>query len=210
MPRPVLIGIGGPVVGALVGQLGAVPGLAERVALHLAPESPHGRARADPAALAAAVVALEEDGAMDAAERATLPPGCAVITLPRMEFISLWPEAGIATGSPARLDQWHEASARALFRREAGCDIRIAAFVLSRFRHERLFHSATRPAGPLLLHMLAQLLGHPALLALTAQPYDLALRAVAGGLATIFAEARVPVHPAVAAHFALNWWSPAE
>jgi len=247
MTRPVLIGIGGHVVSALVEQLGAVPGLAEKVELHLSPEMPGGRAHASAEVLARAVVVLDEAGAMDAGERAALPADAAVITLPRLEFASLWPlmaehpaRPGVpaiaaafgdrialrvlrAPGAPAarraaydavaldglvQLDRMHAFEAREMFRREAGCDIRIAAMVLARFRRERLFHSALHPAAPLLAHVMAQLLGHPAVAALADGTFDAQLLAVTPGLEGIFADAQAPVHPAVAAHFGLQWWSP--
>ena len=220
MTRPALIGIGGQVISALVEQLGAVPGLAEAVELHLSPEMPGGRGRAAAEVLGRAVVVLEDIGAMDPAERAGLPPDCAVIALPRMEFASLWPQMAensargpnVPAAAPDKLvdlDRMHAFEARELFRREAGCDIRIAAFVLSRFRAERLFHSAIHPAAPLLTQVMAQLLGHPAIQALVTAPFDALLRAVAPGLAQIFADAQAPVLPEVAEHFGLAWWSPA-
>jgi len=244
MTRPVLIGIGGNVVSALVEQLGAVPGLAEKVELHLSPEMAGGRPRASAEVLARAVVVLDEAGAMDAGERAALPAGAAVITLPRMEFASLWPlmtEHPARAGVPAvaapfgdriallalhapgdrraaydavaldglvQLDRMHGFEAREMFQREAGCDIRIAAMVLARFRRERLFHSARHPAAPLLAHVMAQLLGHPAVAALANGTFDAQLLAVTPGLERVFADAQAPVHPAVAAHFGLQWWSP--
>lgn len=248
MARPVLIGIGGHVVGAVVEQLGAVPGLAARVELHLSPDMPGGRPRPPAEVLARAVVVVAEQGAMDDAERAALAPDCAVITLPRLEFASLWPlmaehpprgpgipavpahfgdrialevlRAGVAVPSRRAaydavavaaledLDRLHADMARALFRREAGCDIRVAGFVLSRFRAERLFHSPVHPAGALLHQVMAQLLGHPALAALADGSFDTQLRAVAPGLEAVFANAQAPVHPDVAAHFGLGWWSP--
>ena len=200
MTRPVLIAIGSHVVAALVEQLGAVPGLADAVELHLSPDMPGGRPRAAAEVLGRAVVVLAEIGAMDPAERDALAPDCAVITLPRMAFASLWPQR-------TDLDEAHAAEAQAMFRREAGCDIRIAAFVLSRFRAELLFHSAIHPAAPVLEHVMAQLLGHPAIRDLVDAPFDALLRAVAPGLTGVFADARAPVAPAVAAHFALRWWS---
>ena len=200
MTRPALIGIGSHVIAALVEQLGAVPGLADAVELHLSPDMPGGRPRAAAEVLGRAVVVLAERGAMDPAERAALAPGCAVITLPRIEFTSLWPQSfDLAAG--------HTAEARAMFEREADCDIRVAAFVLSRFRTERLFHSTRYPSGPLLEQVMAQLLGHPAIQALATAPYDTLLSAVAPGLAAVFDDALVPVLPAVAAHFGLHWWS---
>src|SRR5688572_7038226 len=99
MARPALIGIGGHVVGALVEQLGAVPGLAARVELHLSPEMPGGRPPAPPEVLARAVVVLAEASAMTPAERGALAPSCAVVTLPRLSFASLWP---LAAELPAR------------------------------------------------------------------------------------------------------------
>lgn len=247
MSRPALLGIGGHVVGALVELLGAVPGLADAVELHLSPDLPGGRPRAAPEVLARATVVLAEAGALDPAERALLPPGSAVITLPRLEFESLWPLAaehpprGALPGVPAAfgdrialgvlrsaappsgrraaydavslstlvdLDRMHAFVAREMFRREQGCDIHLAGFVLARFRQERLFHSAIHPAAALLDVAMAQLLGHPAIAALGTGSYDARLAAVLPGLAGRFADQQAPVHPAVAAHFGLAWWSP--
>ena len=234
MTRPVLIGIGGHVIAALVEQLGAVPGLADAVELHLSPEMPGGRPRAAVEVLARAVVVLAENGAMDPAERAALGPDCAVIVLPRLEFASLWPQMAAPFGDRVALgvvravaepgarraaydavaldrlvdlDRMHAFEAREMFRREEGCDIRVAGFVLSRFRAERLFYSAVHPAGALLEQVMAQLLGHPAIRALATAPFDALLRAVVPGLAGVFADAQAPVLPGVAAHFGLAWWS---
>ncbi len=247
MTRPALIGIGGHVVAALVEQLGAVSGLAEAVEFHLSPEMSGGRPRAAADVLGRAAIVLDEGGAMDPAERALLPPGCAVITLPQLEFASLWPQmaehpargpdipsvarpfgdrialgvAGAVADPAARrvaydavtLDMlgdprlMHDAAMRAMFTREAGCDVRVAGFVLSRFRSERLFHSAVHPAAPVLEQMMVQLLGHPAIQALMSAPLDDALRAVVPGLAEVFADAQAPVMASIAAHFGLAWWS---
>ena len=247
MSRPALLGIGGHVVGALVEQLGAVPGLAAAVELHLCPDLPGGRPPAAPDVLARAAVVLAEAGALSPAERALLPPGCALITLPRLEFESLWPltaehpPRGTLPGVPAAfgdrialrvlrsatppdgrraayeavalntlvdLDRMHAFVAREMFRREQGCDIHLAGFVLARFRQERLFHSALHPAAPLLEVAMSQLLGHPAIAALGTGSHDARLAAVRPGLAALFADQQAPVHPAVAAHFGLAWWSP--
>jgi hypothetical protein len=96
-----------------------------------------------------------------------------------------------------------------LLAREQGCEVRLAAFVLSQFRTQRLFHAAAQPAGPLLRLALAQMLTHPALAALLEVPLDLALAAAGAVLDHSFAEEEAPVHPGVAAHFALSWWGPA-
>ena len=247
MSRPALLGIGGHVVGALVELLGAVPGLAEAVELHLCPTLPGGRPRAAPDVLARAAVVLAEAGALDPAERALLPPGCALVTLPRLEFESLWPLAAehpprgalpgvpaafgdrialrvlrsaappsgrrdaynaVALGTLVDLDRMHAFVAREMFRREQGCDIHLAGYVLARFRQERLFHSALHPAAPLLAVAMSQLLGHPAIAALGTGSHDARLAAVLPGLAAVFADQQAPVHQAVAAHFGLAWWSP--
>lgn len=217
MPHPVLISIGGHVAGALVQQLGAVPGLADKVEFHLSPTLPSGRAVAAPDVLARACVVLDEDGAITAQERAFLPESCAVITLPRLDFPILWPAMGnhpahgddgrfVPANSLHDLAQAHHRIADEMFRREARCDIRVAGFVLSGFRAERLFHARAHPAGPLLVQIMAQLLGHPAMRAL-AGDFDTALQAVLPGLDAVFHDAQTPVHAAVAAHFALEWWS---
>ena len=198
MTRRALIGVGGPVVAALVEQLGAVPGLAGRVELHLSPMMDGGRAAVPGDVLARAVVVLDEGGALSAAERAGLAPGCAVLALPRLGFAACWQAGGL------------EDALRAMFAREAGCDVRVAGFVLSRFRRERLFHGPGHPAGPLLEQVMAQVLGHPALLGLVDGAPDAALRAVAPGLAGVFADHAVPVPAAVAAALGLAWWTPPE
>lgn len=247
MSRPALLGIGGHVVGALVEQLGAVPGLAAAVELHLVPLLPGGRPRAAPEVLARAAVVLAEAGAISAEEQAALPAGCALVTVPALAFESLWPLAaehpprGSLPGVPAPfgdrialrvlnspaapserraaydavaletladLDRLHAFVAREMFRREQGCDIRLAGFVLARFRQERLFHSPVHPAAPLLEVAMAQLLGHPAIAALGEGSHDARLRAVLPGLGPVFADCQAPVHPAVAAHFGLAWWKP--
>ncbi len=185
-------------------------------------------------------------------ERALLPAACATLTLPHLEFNSLWPLATedprntptpdlpmgpipslfgdrlashIAQTEPdpdqrraayddTRLDrildlpQIHEREVRQIFLREQGCDIRIAAFVLSQFRTRRLFHTAAHPTGALLHYVMAQMLAHPALRDLLALPYDAALATTGAALADSFADTQAPIHPAVAAHFGLKWWHP--
>jgi len=105
------------------------------------------------------------------------------------------------------LQQGHEAELRQMFLREQSCNIRIAAFVLSQFRAQRLFHTAVHPAGPVLHYMMAQILAHPTLPDLLAQPYDTALRTAGAALDDAFSDIQAPIHPRVAAHFALAWWN---
>lgn len=108
----------------------------------------------------------------------------------------------------ADLDAMLEEDASRLAAREQGCDLRILAFILAQFRAQRLFHTATLPAAPLLAFLLAQALLHPALKRLPAMPHDAALRAALPAMAAAVEAEQAPLHPGVAAHFGLAWWRP--
>jgi capsular polysaccharide biosynthesis protein len=87
--------------------------------------------------------------------------------------------------------------------------VRVAAFVMSQFRETRLFHTNSHPTGELMVFMLAQLFAVPALRDLIWLPYDELVRGarVWADTSDVFAGEEAPVHPAVAAHFGLRWWS---
>ncbi len=88
-----VLGVGGFIVEAVIEQFASVPELAAAAELHLC-----GRDEpASPELLQRCTVLIEEVGAADArpmlteAERAQLPAGCAVVTLPHCRLVSLWP-----------------------------------------------------------------------------------------------------------------------
>jgi hypothetical protein len=103
-----------------------------------------------------------------------------------------------------------ERDAADCFAREAGCDIRVAAYVLSEFPRTRLFHTHERPTSRLAFFVLAQVLALPPIRALSPLPYrELLRRARDWSEETSFgAEEQAPVHPRVATFFGVGWTAP--
>jgi hypothetical protein len=108
------------------------------------------------------------------------------------------------------LPRSHELEMRNSFQREAGCDVRVAAFVMANFREKRLFFTNGHPTGELMYFVLAQLLAIPALRDLIKLPYDQLIVAARHWADTsgVFKGEEAPIHPAVAAYFGLKWWTP--
>jgi len=101
-----------------------------------------------------------------------------------------------------KLDRYHEINAAKARQLDLDADVKLGAFVLDRFRRERLFVSFNHPTPRMLLHMARQLCE-----AMGYRDVEPVIpRANAGGIGDIHA----PIHPAVAAHFGLEWWGPGD
>ncbi|MBV9785934.1 MAG: hypothetical protein JO264_19185 [Acidisphaera sp.] len=109
------------------------------------------------------------------------------------------------------VDRFHQLTMHEFFRRERGCDVRVAAHVLENFRHRRLFFTHTNPTPELLRLILVQIYGHPAVEDLfetsCVEAAELFDRWAAG--TDVFAGAEAPIHPDIARHFGLEWYDPA-
>ncbi len=105
----------------------------------------------------------------------------------------------------------HELELGDMFVRERGCDIQIAAYVAANFREKLLFFTHNHPSPELISFALIQLLAQPAVKALLDSP---AVQCIEGAAAWIahrnpFSGEESPIHPAVAKHFNLAWYSDA-
>ena len=95
--KPVIVGAGSCIVEAILKQLAEVPGLLEKVDLHLSQIVPGGRALVPADVLARATILIEEAapwqgaGTLAAPERSRLAESCTTITVPTLHFNSLWP-----------------------------------------------------------------------------------------------------------------------
>lgn len=99
----------------------------------------------------------------------------------------------------ADLDRWQQADAQS--------DVRLAAFIGAHFRSDRLFLSPDRLGPALLREMVLQVLDDPMVRDVAApevvmRELDTVLEGFTGR------REEVPVHPRVARHFRLSWWSP--
>ena len=112
--------------------------------------------------------------------------------------------------SVANLARSHELEIRNCFAREQGCDVRVAAYVMSHFREKRLYYTHNHPTGTLMYFVLAQLYALPAIRDLVKRPYDQMVTAAQKWAiaSNVFGGEEAPVHPKVAAHFGLQWWHP--
>lgn len=98
------------------------------------------------------------------------------------------------------LNRLFQAESARLAAIDAASDVKIGSFILKRFRTERLFHNANAPSDVLLHELAARL----ASVVSAEVPANTATPRARGTLATI----EVPIHPAVAAHFHLEWYAP--
>jgi hypothetical protein len=120
-------------------------------------------------------------------------------------------EAYLATDLSTVVDlaRHHQLSVDSMFAAEAGCDVRVAAYVVSNFREKRLFYMQNHASSELMGFALLQILGHPAILEISGRPLHEAVESVEAwkerNLAALATEA-APIHPAVAAYFDLKWY----
>jgi hypothetical protein len=92
-------------------------------------------------------------------------------------------------------------------RADAQSDVRLAAFIEARFRSDRLFLSPDRVGPVVLREMVLQVLDDPMVRDVAGpevmvRELDTVLEGFTGR------REEVPVHPRVARHFGLSWWSP--
>ncbi len=97
MSGALVIGAGSCIIEAILNQLRAIPGVADRVDLHLSQVVQGGRAILPPDLLSRCTLLIEEaapwqgSGTLSAAEREALPSGSVTIQVPTLHFNSLWP-----------------------------------------------------------------------------------------------------------------------
>ncbi len=103
------------------------------------------------------------------------------------------------------LDETFRIESRRLTAGDARCDVKIGSFVLKRFRSERLFWTVDHPTDALLMELTKRLLSAAGLIETPSAVENAFAPAGANGLLGVYA---VPVHPHVAAHFALAWYRP--
>lgn len=121
-------------------------------------------------------------------------------------------DAYLAVDVKKRIDlgRYHEIHAEQMVEMERGCDVQVAAHVLTTFRKRRLFYAAHHPTPALMLYLVAQIIGHPRF-----APFRRASVAALLSEAARFLDAHapfqgeeVPIHPQVARFFGLEWWTP--
>jgi hypothetical protein len=107
---------------------------------------------------------------------------------------------------PLDLDAMFAADLGHWQQQDAQSDIRLAAIIAAHFRSERLFISPDRVGPALLREMVWQVLDDPMVRDVAAPEVVLGeLDAVLDGFTGRREE--IPVHPRVAGHFGLSWWS---
>jgi hypothetical protein len=114
------------------------------------------------------------------------------------EAVERWFEAD--PGQAVNLDRFHEINAAKALQLDLEADVKLGAFVLDNFRRERLFVTYNHPSAQMLLHMARQLC--EAMGFAGVEPVLPKVNREGVG------EIQVPVHPKVAAHFALEWFDP--
>jgi hypothetical protein len=113
----------------------------------------------------------------------------------------------ITEAAPVDLDALYAADLARWEAEDAGRDVRLAAFIDFHVRDRRLFAAPHERAAPIVIEVARQLLASPVL----RQICD--LETALDGLYRLThgwrAEGRaLPIHPRVARHFNLAWWSP--
>ena len=110
----------------------------------------------------------------------------------------------------ANLARAHELEVRNCFAREQGCDVRVAAYVMSNFRAKRLYYTHNHPTPELMYFVLCQLFAVPALRDFIKLPYDqlVVLARKWADTTGVFAGEEAPIHPGVGSYFGLEWWRP--
>lgn len=112
-------------------------------------------------------------------------------------------------GKNINLARSHELEIRNCFQREQGCDVRVAAFVMSQFRERRLYFTHNHPTPELMYFVLAQIYATPVMRELLKEPYDRLIVAARRWADTtaVFQGEDAPIHPYTAEFFGLKWWS---
>lgn len=119
--------------------------------------------------------------------------------------------AGAWSSTWPNLDALFKAETAALLAADAKCDIKVGSFVLKYFRRRRLFWSPNAPSNELLAE-LAYRISHACFGRETLADRAAIQDAFVGSRAArdMMSHIAVPVHPAVAAHFKLEWYEPGE
>ena len=215
-------------------------------------DKPGGAAPIDESDVRACDVLFEQQDPQQFPLQHLLPPSCARIKFPSLDFNLLWPLGcvnpfnrpepplypqgrfsygnylvvnGIEQGKPrdeilkaALSDRWEESwpnldrllaieTAR-LTARDAQCTAKMAPFVLSNFRAQRLFWTVNHPTNWLFAKLCATVLRH----AFAEEADAVRVSDVLAGIGTkdLLGIVGVPIHPHVARHFELSWYDRAE
>ncbi len=107
------------------------------------------------------------------------------------------------------LDHFHNTQIVNMFIREQNADLKIAAIVATLFQKTRLYHEHHHPSGELMVHLMAQIYGNRKFTSL----HRGSIPAMISHAKYLFSKhdpfslEQVPIHPAVARHFNLDWWT---
>lgn len=105
---------------------------------------------------------------------------------------TVWPR------SWPNLDRVFQSESLRLTKLDAQCDVKIASYILKRFRQGRLFHNPNAPSGELLNELARRIVRTISM--------DFEGNDGESLNADVLASVQVPIHPAVASHFDLKWY----
>ncbi|WP_375461076.1 WcbI family polysaccharide biosynthesis putative acetyltransferase [uncultured Enterovirga sp.] len=107
------------------------------------------------------------------------------------------------------LDHFHTMQVIAMFQREQASDLQFAAMVTTNFTKECLYYENHHPSVELMVNLVTQILGSRKFAQLHRGNIPAMVRDARSYFAVHdpFAVEQVPIHPAVAKHFDLKWWS---
>jgi acyl carrier protein len=97
MSRPVIIGAGGCIIQTILQQFATIPGLTDKVDLHMSQITAAGRSALAPDLLERCVVVIEEAvpwqgwRVLEPDEKRQLPASCITASVPTLHFNTLWP-----------------------------------------------------------------------------------------------------------------------
>lgn len=115
------------------------------------------------------------------------------------EAVRRWVKTDVAASLD--LDRFHEINAVKMLDLDNRAELKMGRYVLDNFRRERLFVTHNHPSFRLL-----EVLRDRVFSALDAPPSDADVRPLSGGMYHTHA----PIHPTVARHFGLEWFSPSD
>lgn len=117
-------------------------------------------------------------------------------------------ESGSWSPSWPNLDVAFKSETEKLLGADAACDVKIGSYILKHFRRKRLFLAPNVPANALIAELAFRVLH--ACFGRDDLPDRESIQDVlsAAGASDLMARAAVPIHPAVAHHFSLEWYDP--